>query len=174
MVEDGTFREDLYYRLAVVPLRIPPLRERREDLIELISVLFQRARERHGLPQARLSAGALQRLIAYRWPGNVRQLENMLERLLVLSPSDLITESDLPEELQANRHRLRQPVAGSSARRHQPGSRGTRPDHRALERFEGNQTQAARFLDISRRTLIYRMEKHGLAVADAEPADLSQ
>ncbi|MGI4757369.1 MAG: sigma-54-dependent transcriptional regulator [Janthinobacterium lividum] len=163
MVEDGTFREDLYYRLAVVPLRIPPLRERRDDLVELISVLFQRARERHGLPHAQLSPAVLQRLTAYRWPGNVRQLENMLERLLVLSSTDLIVEADLPEELQIN------PTPTGSLWPDLPAE-GISLEAverelitRTLERFDGNQTQAARFLDISRRTLIYRMEKHGIA-----------
>lgn len=162
MVEDGTFREDLYYRLAVVPLRIPSLRERREDLVELIGVLFQRAREKHGMPQAHLSPTALQRLTLYRWPGNVRQLENVLERMLVLSSSDLITEADLPEELQAK------PASVSNLWPDLPPE-GISLDAverelitRTLERFEGNQTQAARFLDISRRTLIYRIEKHGI------------
>lgn len=164
MVEDGAFREDLYYRLAVVPLQIPPLRERREDLTELIDVLFRRAREQHGLPSARLSPAVLQRLTAYRWPGNVRQLENMLERLLVLSSSDLITEADLPEELQRNSTTpsalwLDLPPEGISLE-------AVERDliSRTLERFEGNQTHAARYLDISRRTLIYRMEKHGLTI----------
>ncbi|HTF62449.1 MAG TPA: sigma-54 dependent transcriptional regulator, partial [Edaphobacter sp.] len=167
MVEDGTFREDLYYRLAVVPLRIPPLRERREDIPELIDELFLRARDRHGLPDVRLSSAAHQRLISYRWPGNVRQLENVLERLLVLSSANLITEEDLPEELT--------PVSTNAAL--------LWPDlpedgvsleaiereliSRALEKFGGNQTQAARYLDISRRTLIYRIEKHGLISPDA-------
>jgi DNA-binding NtrC family response regulator len=162
MVKEGTFREDLYYRLAVVPLQVPPLRDRRDDLTELIDVLFRRARERHGLPATRLSASALQRLIAYRWPGNVRQLENLLERLLVLSSSDLITEADLPEELQ--RHTtpsgalwLDLPAEGISLEAIERDLIS-----RTLERFEGNQTHAARYLDISRRTLIYRMEKHGL------------
>jgi DNA-binding NtrC family response regulator len=167
MVEDGTFREDLYYRLAVVPLRIPPLRERREDLSELIDALFRRARERHGLPEARLSSAVQRRLISYHWPGNVRQLENVLERLLVLSATDLIAVEDLPEELELN----------SAARAAAPlwpdlpeeglSLEAVERDliSRALERFGGNQTQAARYLDISRRTLIYRMEKHGLAAA---------
>jgi len=166
MVEDGAFREDLYYRLAVVPLRIPPLRERREDVPDLIDALFQRSKDRHGLPSAHLSSAVRQRLISYRWPGNVRQLENVLERLLVLSSTDLISEEDLPEEFA--------PAATSAA--------VLWPDlpedgisleaiereliSRALERFGGNQTQAARYLDISRRALIYRIEKHGLLAAD--------
>lgn len=162
MVEDGTFREDLYYRLTVVPLQIPPLRERPQDVPELIDALFKRAKQRHGLPDARLSPSVLQRLTAYRWPGNVRQLENVLERLLVLSASDLITEEDLPEDLQrasvgSGLIWLSLPEEGVSLE-----SIERELISRALERFEGNQTYAARFLDISRRTLIYRMEKYGL------------
>lgn len=163
MVEDGTFREDLYYRLTVVPLQIPPLRERPQDVPELIDTLFKRAKERHNLPDARLSPSVLQRLTAYRWPGNVRQLENVLERLLVLSASDLITEEDLPEDLQRASAStgllwLSLPEDGVSLE-----SIERELISRALERFEGNQTHAARYLDISRRTLIYRMEKHGLS-----------
>ena len=167
MIEDGTFREDLYYRLAVVPLTLPPLRERREDIPELIDVLFQRAKERHGLLDVRLSSAVHQRLISYRWPGNVRQLENVLERMLVLSPTDVITLDDLPEELlpsSANVTGLWSdlPEGGISLEAIERELIG-----RALEKFAGNQTQAARYLDISRRTLIYRMEKHGFASADA-------
>ena len=167
MVEDGTFREDLYYRLAVVPLQIPPLRERREDVPELIDALFRRAKERYNLPNARLSPAVLERLASFRWPGNVRQLENLLERLLVLSSGDLIVEEDLPEELR------RQASAPAASMWLDLPEEGLSLDaiereliHRALERFGGNQTRAARYLDISRRTLIYRMEKHGM-LADA-------
>lgn len=165
MVEDGTFRDDLYYRLAVVPLRIPPLRERREDIPELIEVLFARAKERHGLSGVRLSAGALRRLAGYHWPGNVRQLENVLERLLVLAPAETITEEDLPEELNQTLPSIQPwsdlPEEGISLE-------AVERDliQRSLDRFHGNQTQAARYLDISRRTLIYRMEKHGLTASE--------
>jgi DNA-binding NtrC family response regulator len=167
MVEDGTFREDLYYRLAVVPLRIPPLRERREDIPELIDILFLRARDRHGLPDVRLSSAVHQRLTSYRWPGNVRQLENVLERLLVLSSANLITEEDLPEELapvSVNATLLWPdlPEDGISLEAIE-----RELISRALEKCGGNQTQAARYLDISRRTLIYRIEKHGLISPDA-------
>jgi two-component system, NtrC family, response regulator AtoC len=173
MVEDETFREDLYYRLAVVVLRIPPLRERREDIPEMIDTLFQRAKERHGLLDVRMASAVHQRLIAYAWPGNVRQLENVLERLLVLSSSDLITAEDLPEDLIAS-------AAGATTLWPNLPEEGISLEaverdliRRALERFDGNQTQAARYLDISRRTLIYRMEKHGLAVAGSEIAENS-
>ena len=171
MVEDETFREDLYYRLAVVPLTVPPLRERREDIPELIDTLFQRAKERHGLLDVKMAAAVHQRLISYRWPGNVRQLENVLERLLVLASGDLITAEDLPEELV--------PVAPSTAilwpNLPEDGISLEAIERelisRALEKFDGNQSQAARYLDISRRTLIYRMEKHGLAKVDSETAE---
>jgi DNA-binding NtrC family response regulator len=171
MVEDQTFREDLYYRLAVVPLTVPPLRERREDIPELIDTFFQRAKERHGLLEVRMAAAVHQRLISYRWPGNVRQLENVLERLLVLSSGDLITAEDLPEELV--------PVSPNTAvlwpNLPEDGISLEAIERelisRALERFDGNQSQAARYLDISRRTLIYRMEKHGLARVDSENAE---
>ena len=173
MVEDETFREDLYYRLAVVPLRIPPLRERREDIPEMIDTLFQRAKERHALLDLRMASAVHQRLINYGWPGNVRQLENVLERLVVLATSDLITEEDLPEDFA--------PVSSGSAtlwpNLPEEGISLEAIEREliscALDKFDGNQTQAARYLDISRRTLIYRMEKHGLAVAGSEIAETS-
>jgi two-component system NtrC family response regulator len=106
----------------------------------------------------------MQRLSAYRWPGNVRQLENVLERVLVLSGPDLITEEDLPEELQlatggAGPLWFNLPEEGVSLEAIE-----RELISRALERFGGNQTHTARYLDISRRTLIYRMEKHGLSI----------
>jgi two-component system NtrC family response regulator len=171
MVEDGSFRDDLYYRLAVVPLRIPPLRDRREDIPELIDSLFQRAKERHQLPNVTMSPGVIRKLINYRWPGNVRQLENALERMVVLSMDDQITEEDLPEEL------TQSSVAAGVLWPELPASgislEAVERDliSRALEKFGGNQTHAARYLDISRRTLIYRMEKHGLSGDDTSASE---
>ena len=165
MVEDGQFREDLYYRLSVVPLRIPSLRERREDIPALIEALFARAKERHELPGISLSPAVLKRLIAYSWPGNVRQLENVLERLIVLSPANVIAEDELPEELS----NLSAHTASYWAELPEEGISLEAIERelitRALEKFHGNQTHAARYLDISRRTLIYRMEKYGIASA---------
>ena len=162
MIEDGMFREDLFYRLAVVPLQLPPLRERRDDIPPLIEGLFARARARHGMEHIHLAPQTLLRLAAYRWPGNVRELENVLERLLVLSSGNIITEDDLPEELR----RVSTATAPFSIDLPEEGVslEGIEKEliERALERFSGNQTHAARYLDISRRTLIYRMEKHNL------------
>ncbi|MBW4027963.1 sigma-54-dependent transcriptional regulator [Acidipila rosea] len=163
MIEDENFREDLYYRLAVVPLHLPPLRERKEDIPELVEHMFRKIRERHGLNSVSLGASVMPHLLAYRWPGNLRELENMIERLLVLAPRDEIGVADLPEEVRKSRPSssallLDLPDNGISLE-------GVERELivRALERSGGNQTQAARYLDISRRTLAYRMEKHGLA-----------
>jgi len=163
MAEDGTFREDLYYRLAVVPLFLPPLRERKEDISELVEHLFHKAKERHGMHNVRVSPSLTSYFTGYRWPGNIRELENVVERMLVLSNGAQVSEDDLPDELRrvtATKPAsllLELPEEGISLE-------GIERELllRALEKFKGNQTQAAQYLDISRRTLIYRMEKHGL------------
>ena len=85
MIEDGAFREDLYYRLAVVPVELPPLRERADDIPELVEHLFLKARQKHDLPRLKLPAALIPYFCGYRWPGNVRELENVIERLVVLA-----------------------------------------------------------------------------------------
>jgi DNA-binding NtrC family response regulator len=169
LIEDGAFREDLFYRLAVIPLELPPLRERLDDIPELVQHLFVKAKQKHGLPNLRLPPALVSYFCGYRWPGNIRELENVIERLVVLSVGDEITLHDLPEFLRGEK----------------PGSEGLQlglPEQgisleavekelieKALQKFEWNQTKAAGFLDISRRTLIYRMEKHGIHKDDIPP-----
>lgn len=162
MVEDGAFREDLYYRLAVVPLELPPLRERKDDIPELVQHLFAKLKERHGLVSLRISPALRFYFSSYRWPGNVRELENVIERMIVLSNGEEIGVEELPDELRSaaparDSFLLELPEDGISLE-------GVERELllRALEKFNWNQTQASRYLDISRRTLIYRMEKHGL------------
>jgi DNA-binding NtrC family response regulator len=164
MVEDGAFREDLYYRLAVVPLYLPPLRERKEDIPELAEYLFTKVRDRHGMQNLRFAPSLAARFAVYRWPGNIREMENVIERMLVLSNGESVTEADLPEQLRASSG-----TAGQASLLLELPEEGISLEAverelmlRALERFNGNQTQAARYLDISRRTFIYRMEKYGL------------
>jgi two-component system NtrC family response regulator len=99
MIEDGTFREDLYYRLAVIPLVLPPLRERAEDIPDLVQHFFVRAKEKAGRPGAALPASLMKHFQNYRWPGNIRELENVIERIVVLSREDEITVADLPDFL---------------------------------------------------------------------------
>ncbi len=165
MVEDGTFRQGLYYRLAVVPIELPPLRERREDLPELVRHLFEKHKARLERPELRMPPAVLMSLTNHRWPGNVRELENVIERIIVLAPGDEVLESDLPDEIRASppardAFLLQLPENGISL---EAVERELLV--RALDRCGWNQTQAARYLDISRRTLIYRIEKHGLVQA---------
>jgi DNA-binding NtrC family response regulator len=171
MVDRGTFREDLYYRLAVIPLELPPLRARTEDIPELAQHVFRHLRQKHGRPELRLSASIVRFLAGYDWPGNVRELENVIERLVVLTASNEITHEDLPECLQ------RKPAAADRPQPDLPAERlsleGVEKEMivQALKKFSWNQTHAARYLDISRRTLIYRMEKHGLKANKEHPRD---
>lgn len=160
MIEDGAFREDLYYRLAVIPLELPPLRERPEDIPELVEHFFLKAKEKHGRPDLALPPSLLPHFCGYRWPGNVRELENIIERLVVLTRGNEIAVDDLPEFLRRERPvleelRLDLPPQGISL-----DAVEKELILRALKKFDWNQTQAARYLDLSRKTLIYRMEKY--------------
>lgn len=94
-VKEGTFREDLYFRLNVIPIKVPPLRERKEDIPLFINFFLRKICEREGIPLKRLSDKALKKLMEYNFPGNVRELENMIERLVILTEKDIITEEDL-------------------------------------------------------------------------------
>lgn len=162
LIEDGSFREDLFYRLAVIPLELPPLRDRADDIPELVQSLFVKARQKHGVPKLRLPPHLIPYFCGYRWPGNVRELENVIERLTVLAVGDEITLGDMPDFLTRERPatealHLDLPPQGISLE-----ALEKELILKALKRFDGNQTKAAAFLDISRRTLIYRMEKHGI------------
>lgn len=162
MVEDGAFREDLYYRLAVIPLELPPLRERRDDIPELVQQFFLKAKEKQGRPGLVLPTRLLSYFGGYTWPGNVRELENIIERIVVLARGDEITADDLPDCLR----REAPPVEALHLDLPPQGISLEAVEKelivRALERFNWNQTHAAQYLDISRKTLIYRMEKFGL------------
>jgi two-component system NtrC family response regulator len=162
MVEDETFREDLYYRLAVIPLELPPLRERAADIPELVQHFFLKAKEKQGRPNLVLPTRMLPYFGTYTWPGNVRELENIIERIVVLTRGDEITLNDLPDFLRHERPAVEElhldlPPHGLSLEAVE-----RELIVRALEKFTWNQTHAAQYLDISRKTLIYRMEKFGL------------
>jgi two-component system NtrC family response regulator len=162
MIEDGTFREDLYYRLAVIPLVLPPLRDRAEDIPDLVQHFFVRAKEKVGRPGAVLPASLMKYFQNYRWPGNIRELENVIERIVVLSREDEITLSDLPEFLRhehasVDTLQVNLPPQGISLEAVEKEL-----IERALNKFNWNQTHTAKYLDISRKALMYRMEKHGI------------
>src|SRR5665811_1017221 len=162
MIEDGAFREDLYYRLAVIPLELPPLRERADDIAELVQQFFLKAKAQQGRPELVLPPSLLPYFSAYRWPGNIRELENVIERIVVMARSNEITLDDLPEPLRRQQPALdflplELPHTGINIE-------GIEKELilRALRKFDWNQTHAAQFLDLSRKALIYRMEKFGL------------
>ena len=162
MVEQGTFREDLYFRLAVVPVSIPPLRTRREDIPLLINHFFIRAKEKHGFENLKIGREVVNVLSNYLFPGNVRELENLIERMVVLSDGECLTHLDMPEYISRplqifGRVKFELPAENISL------DEVEREIIRyALEMHNGNQSQTARYLTITRSALIYRMEKHGL------------
>jgi len=158
-VKEGGFREDLYYRLSVVTLQMPPLRERRQD-IPLLARHF--VRKFNASQDTAIAPDALAAIVAYGWPGNVRELENAIERASVLKRGAEITLADLPEKLTRGGGDvtdiiLNLPEDGLSLEELEKML-----IVKALERHKGNQTRAAEYLRITRPTLIYRMEKYGL------------
>ncbi len=170
MVARGEFREDLYYRLNVLPIWLPPLRERGEDVSILARHFLGKLGRDQGRREQRFSEGALFALRAHGWPGNVRELENVVERLVVFSETELIDESDVQRELE--RLKPRSSMAPERADAATPAS-ASLGAHRAvaekaaiedaLQRCQGNRTQAARLLGVSRRTLYTRLSELGLA-----------
>ncbi|MGE5693449.1 MAG: sigma 54-interacting transcriptional regulator, partial [Candidatus Zixiibacteriota bacterium] len=159
LISEKTFREDLYYRLNVLPVELPPLRERREDIPLLVSHFFKK----FGASAVRLSSDAAALLIAYPFPGNVRELENVCEQLAVMRRSDEIGVADLPDKIQ--NYRPEKPKL-----LFEPPEEGLHLEELekelirfALDKFGGNQTKAAQYLGITRPTLVYRLEKYGLA-----------
>jgi len=155
-ISQGRFREDLFYRLSVIPLELPPLRQRPED-IELLVRYFT---AKYGGEGVTFSREALEVLQRYSWPGNVRELENTVERLLIMRNGDVIGADELPDKITAS------PVKTEGNRLPPEGYSLEQLEMEvvleALERNNWNQTAAARFLRIPRHTLIYRMEKYNI------------
>jgi two-component system NtrC family response regulator len=167
-VAEGLFREDLYYRLAVVPLMLPALRDRKEDIPALVWEFFQRSRQRYGKERLSLPSELMPYFLNYNWPGNIRQLENVLERIVLLSRGDSVTVADLPDN-------LREQSAVKEASKVAFETEGLSLEAvereliiQALRKFNWNQTQAARHLDISRKTLMYRIAKYGIEKSTAQ------
>lgn len=162
LVRTGGFREDLYYRLAVVPIRLPPLRQRSQDIPEFVLEFFRRSTQTHKRSDLRLPEALLPLFCSYDWPGNIRQLQNTIERMVVLCPGQEITVYDLPEFLK--------PAANEGPKHSVRVSEGMTLDAiekqlivQALKRFDWNQSQAARYLGITRKTLLGRMAKYSIA-----------
>ena len=155
-VKAKRFREDLYYRLNVIELRLPPLRERREDIPLLVDAFLHKCREASGKDVQGISEPALELLIDYQWPGNVRELENVVERAVTLARGDRITSEDIPPAIQGARREKR--VIDEAAERSLPLEEVEREYIlRILEKTGGNKYQAAQMLGIDRKTLYRKL-----------------
>lgn len=177
MVMDGTFREDLYYRLNVVKIHMPPLRDRKEDIVLLADAFLKEFAEENGKPVRELTSDALQCLLDYSWPGNVRELRTAIEHGVVMSPGPKITVRHLPMSIRGGTPAPvgPKPNSGSSGLLSTPvaplnglggdlnlAAMEERMIHEALNRTGGNRTEAATLLGLSRRTLQRRLREMGL------------
>ncbi len=166
-VRSGTFRGDLYYRLAVIPIHLPPLRERQED----IPLLVRHFMIKHGGAEMVLTNETLKSLTNYPWPGNIRELENTIERLIILRQGNTIDQEDLPDKMRNVRRNsecgmINLPVEGYSLEQLEK-----EVVIEALKRNNWNQTSAARFLRIPRHILIYRIGKYGIVAEGNRPIE---
>ena len=162
LVKEGTFREDLYYRLHIVPIYLPPLRQRRDDIPALAAHFVARLAKELGKPQLHLEQAAVEQLCRYHWPGNVRELENVLERAAVLADGQTIRAADLP------------PLVGREVEQAVPqGDESLQLEpvlekieriylERALAKARGVKTEAARLLGLKPSALYYKLAKYGL------------
>jgi DNA-binding NtrC family response regulator len=159
-VRRGAFRDDLYYRLNVVPIHLPPLRERREDIALLIEHFISVFSKEYNVEPKRLSPDAMEKLLAYPWPGNIRELQNVIERVFALSQNTEITRADLPisvvgfEEHPVNFNELSELPTLEDMEKSLIAA--------ALHKSRGNKNEAARILAIDRQRLYRKMEKYGL------------
>jgi len=181
LIADGRFREDLFYRLNVVPIALPPLRDRREDIPLLAQHFIEKYDRRLGKRVERVDAGAMEILVNYGWPGNIRELENVMERSVLFADGDLVTVAQLPETLRERTPGAARPVAplgalgaiaapsGASMKdivRQAQSELERTLISRALEETGGNVTRAAKKLQISRKSLQVKMKELGLRGAE--------
>ena len=164
MVKNGQFREDLFYRLNVIPMQLPPLRKRKSDIPELVKFFLSRLARENKRPEVSLDEEAMKALVEYPWPGNIRELENVLERAVVLCDADRITIHELPfvEEVSPSldERQLAAPLQGNLDERLAEMEKQLLKD--AMIEACGVKTRAARALGIKTSTLYYKLEKYGL------------
>ncbi len=178
MVEQNQFRQDLFYRINVIELRVPPLRERSADIPKLVARILNRLTQEHGSDKPRLEPGALQALLDYPFPGNVRELENVLERAVALCENGIITHSDLmlspaPSSTTVQNYQVQRTGRDSSDAEAESAANGLTLDDlittierqkimEALQQTRYNKTAAARKLGITFRALRYKLKKLGI------------
>ncbi|MGZ8781355.1 MAG: sigma-54-dependent transcriptional regulator [Thermoanaerobaculia bacterium] len=170
-IREGTFREDLFYRINVIPITLPPLRHRREDIPLLVEHFIEKFCTRMGVPRKRISSDAMRAIEKYHWPGNVRELENVVERMIALETSEVLTTKSLPEHVLLGGHipdaTFELPAEGISLQDHLEAI-GKIFMLKALERSGGVQTQAAELLRMSFRSFRYYAKKYELIARDRD------
>jgi transcriptional regulator with PAS, ATPase and Fis domain len=172
-VEQGTFREDLYYRVAVLMIKVPPLRERQEDIPHLADYFLRRFADLYGKPVAKIAPATLQRMIAFPWPGNIRQLENSIEQAVVLAEGGVLSDRDLfagDFASAAGGASAAPDLSGLFEAGLPLGEVERRHIIRTLHLTRGNRTEAARLLQISIRCLQYKLKAYGLQNLRSERA----
>jgi two-component system response regulator AtoC len=162
-VAEGRFREDLFYRLNVLPLHLPPLRDRKEDIPLLVDHFIQKYNQQHRLNLQGVTESSLARLLEYPWPGNVRELENAIERAMILTLGEKIESDSLPSEVLGERAPWKKEIWGEELSI-KKGSRIMEEEliRRALKKTKGNRTQASRLLEISHPALLSKMKAFGI------------
>jgi Nif-specific regulatory protein len=161
MIRDGRFRQDLYYRLNVFPIHIPPLRERKTDVLQLADYFVEKYGKANGKQVRRISTPAIDMMMSYHWPGNVRELENCIERSVLLSDDDVIHGHHLPPTLQtaeASGTAFRGPLAGAL------GGVERELIIDALKSHRGNMARSAKALGVSERIMGLRVRKYGIDI----------
>jgi two-component system, NtrC family, response regulator AtoC len=162
-VREGRFREDLFYRLNVILVHLPPLRDRREDIPNLVEHFISRTNKKLGTRCEGASPEALKLLIDYAWPGNVRELENTIERSMVLSDGPRIEVDGLPDKIRESRDRIRQTLqSGELSIKKTTRIIEEELIRKALRETRGNRTNAAKILEISHRALLYKIKEYGI------------
>jgi DNA-binding NtrC family response regulator len=167
-VKEGKFREDLYWRLKVVPVELPPLRERREDIRDLAQHFFSRIAAEHGRSTQSLSDGALQLLQRYLWPGNIRELENVIERITVVCDSEVIEESDLPYDFALAAAAAEEPQSDTQTLEQAILAFEKSYLRKALKRNHWKKKKTAEELQIGYSTLKNKLKIYGIAHDDED------
>jgi len=163
LVQNGNFRDDLYYRLKVFPMTVPPLRERMDDIPALVSHFIEKWRHTAKTSIKEISPQAMAHLLSYRWPGNVRELENALQRMMVICKSETLDVQDLPPDIKGTQRENQEKVVDLKSISRESGEIiETKAIVEALSETGGNITRAAKILRISRATLQNKMKQYGL------------
>jgi DNA-binding NtrC family response regulator len=169
-VKKGEFRQDLFYRLNVVPVRLPDLKDRREDIPLLVLHFLQKFSQQHNEPVRRFSNEAMRILMTHSWPGNVRELENAVEHALTMGSGDVLTPEDLPASVTAPERDIVEEATLDNATLSEVERRYIL---RVLEKMDGHQIKTAQILGIDRRTLYRRLRQYGYggALRDEDEAE---